>query len=99
MLGDKAYVSAELRNWLGQRGTTAVIPNKCNRKKPFRFNKQAYKQRHCIEKRLLRAQRLPQDRHSLRQAREKLPRIRLPHCSYRLVDLMSLDPSSPTRAR
>jgi putative transposase len=49
MLGDRAYDSAELRNWLGQRGTTAVIPNKCNRKKPFRFNKQAYKQRHRIE--------------------------------------------------
>jgi IS5 family transposase len=39
MLGDKAYDSAELRNDLDERGTNPVIPNKSNRKQPFRFNK------------------------------------------------------------
>ena len=48
-LGDKAYDSAELRQWLDDRGTTAVIPNKSNRKQPFSFNKKAYKYRHRIE--------------------------------------------------
>jgi transposase len=35
LLGDKAYDSAELRQWLKGRGTKAVIPNKSNRKQPF----------------------------------------------------------------
>jgi transposase len=48
-LGDKAYDSAELRQWLDDRGTAAVIPNKSNRKQPFSFNKKAYKHRHRIE--------------------------------------------------
>ena len=49
LLGDKAYDSAELRQWLGDRGTRAIIPNKSNRKQPFSFNKKSYKQRHRIE--------------------------------------------------
>ena len=49
LLGDRAYDSADLRGWLHGRGTTPVIPNKSNRKLPFRFNKQAYKWRHRIE--------------------------------------------------
>ena len=49
LLGDRAYDSAELRQWLGERGTKAVIPNKSNRKQPFRFDRKSYKQRHRIE--------------------------------------------------
>ena len=49
LLGDKAYDSAELRQWLEDRGTKAVGPNRANRKQPFRFEKKAYKQRHRIE--------------------------------------------------
>ena len=49
LLGDKAYDSGELREWLAQRGTQPVIPNRSNRKQPFSFNKNAYKQRHRIE--------------------------------------------------
>jgi transposase len=49
LLGDKAYDSAELRQWLGNRGTKAVVPNKSNRKQPFSFDKKSYKQRHRIE--------------------------------------------------
>ena len=47
MLGDKAYDSAELRNDLTL--TNPVIPNKSNRKQPFRFNKRLYKLRWRIE--------------------------------------------------
>lgn len=49
LLGDKAYDSAELRQWLEGRGTKTVVPNRSNRKQPFRFEKKAYKQRHRIE--------------------------------------------------
>ena len=49
LLGDKAYDSAELRRWLKDRGTRAVIPNRSNRKQPFSFDKKSYKQRHRIE--------------------------------------------------
>ena len=49
LLGDKAYDSEELRLWLNERGTNAVVPNRSNRKQPFRFDKKSYKQRHRIE--------------------------------------------------
>jgi transposase len=49
LLGDKAYDSAELRQWLSERGTKPVIPNKSNRKQPFSFDRKSYKQRHRIE--------------------------------------------------
>ena len=49
LLGDKAYNSAELRQWLKGRGTKAVVPSRSNRKQPFSFDKKSYKQRHHIE--------------------------------------------------
>jgi transposase len=49
LLGDKAYDSAPLRQWLKERSTKAVVPNKSNRKQPFSFDSNAYKQRHRIE--------------------------------------------------
>src|ERR1043165_4590847 len=49
LLGDTAYDSAELREGLDQRGTRPVIPNRCNRKQPFSFNKRIYKLRWRIE--------------------------------------------------
>ena len=49
LLGDKAYDSAELREALDERGTKPVIPNRCNRKQPFSFNKRLYKLRWRIE--------------------------------------------------
>jgi transposase len=49
LLGDKAYDSADLRQWLEDRGTEPVIPNKSNRKQPFSFSRKSYKERHRIE--------------------------------------------------
>ena len=49
LLGDRAYDSAELRQWLKDRGTEPVVPNKSNRKQPFTFDRKSYKQRHRIE--------------------------------------------------
>src|SRR5262249_246425 len=59
LLGDKAYDRVALRALLEKRGTKPVIPNKCNRKQPFSFNKRAYKQRHRIENAFGRLEGLP----------------------------------------
>jgi len=59
MLGDKAYDSAELREELDERGTKPVIPNRSNRKQPFRFNKRLYKLRWRIEAAFNRLKDLP----------------------------------------
>ncbi len=50
LLADKAYDCAALRDWLARRGTTPVIPNKINRRKPFPYNKRAYRHRNKIER-------------------------------------------------
>lgn len=50
LLADKAYDSERLRTFLDDRGTTPVIPNKCNRLKPFPFKKKIYKNRNKIER-------------------------------------------------
>ena len=50
LLADKAYDSDDFRRWLKQRGTTPVIPNKINRKKPHPFKKRRYRQRNKIER-------------------------------------------------
>jgi transposase len=49
MLGDKAYDSTELREELEEHGTKSVIPNRCNRKRPFNFSKRIYRLRWRIE--------------------------------------------------
>ena len=49
LLGDKAYDNKELREELAERGTRPVIPNRSNRKQPFRFSKRLYKLRWRIE--------------------------------------------------
>ncbi|HUC66910.1 MAG TPA: IS5 family transposase, partial [Stellaceae bacterium] len=54
LLGDKAYDSAELRQWLADRGTKAVIPSLSNRKNPFSYDKRSYKQRHRVENAICR---------------------------------------------
>ena len=50
LLADKAYDGAAFRDWLARRGTTPVIPNKINRRKPFPYNKRAYRHRNKIER-------------------------------------------------
>ena len=50
LLADKAYDCAAFRAWLSRRGTTPVIPNKINRRKPYPHNKRAYRHRNKIER-------------------------------------------------
>jgi len=49
LLGDRACDSGELREQLDNKGTKPVIPNRSNRKQPFRFSKRLYKLRWRIE--------------------------------------------------
>ena len=49
LLADKGYDSAGLRKQLKDKGTKAVIPNRSNRKKKFRFDRKQYRERHKIE--------------------------------------------------
>ncbi len=50
LVADKGYDSQELREWLEERGTKAVIPPRKNRKVQFQYDKAAYKQRNVIER-------------------------------------------------
>lgn len=49
LLADRAFDADWLRNDLKDRGITAVIPPKSNRKFPAEFDKETYKWRHLIE--------------------------------------------------
>ena len=92
MLGDKAYDSAELREELDERGTKPVIPNRSNRKQPFRFSKRLYKLRWRIESCIQQAEGLQAYRNTLRQAGSKLPGLCLSGRRSCMVDLMSSRP-------
>lgn len=50
LIGDKGYDADHLRALLDRRGTTAVIPNKSNRKRLFPFDPERYKWRNVIER-------------------------------------------------
>ena len=50
VLADKGYDSKDLRDWLNERGTQAVIPSRSNRKSPYAYDKNLYKQRNIIER-------------------------------------------------
>lgn len=50
LIADKGYDADHLRALLQSRGTTAVIPNKTNRKRCFPFDAERYKWRNGIER-------------------------------------------------
>ena len=50
LLADKGYDSKDLRDWLEQRGTQAVIPSRSNRRTPYQYDKTIYRQRNIIER-------------------------------------------------
>ncbi len=49
LLADRGYDATWFRNCLRDKGISACIPSKRNRKKPYPYNKRAYKKRHIIE--------------------------------------------------
>jgi transposase len=50
LVGDKGYDSNDLRSWLAERGTRAVIPPKRHRTQKLDFDPVIYKQRNVIER-------------------------------------------------
>ena len=50
LVADKGYDSNDLRAWLAERGTRAVIPPKRNRKARLDFDRTIYRQRNIIER-------------------------------------------------
>jgi transposase len=50
LLADKAYDAEVFRCWLKERNVEAVIPSTANRKKPFPYDRQAYRRRNSIER-------------------------------------------------
>ena len=49
LLGDKAFAADWLRAELNQRGASAVIPPRSNRKQQIAYDKEMYKWRHLVE--------------------------------------------------
>jgi transposase len=49
LLGDKGYDADWFRQALAERGITACIPSRSNRKKPIGYDRVLYRQRHKIE--------------------------------------------------
>ena len=50
LVADKGYDSKALRDWLAERGTTAVIPPRKKRKVQYHYDKTVYRQRNIIER-------------------------------------------------
>jgi transposase len=50
LVGDKGYCSNDLRTWLTERGTQAIIPNKRNRRVHHECHPAIYKPRNVIER-------------------------------------------------
>ena len=49
LLGDRGYDADWFRKALDERGITACIPGRSNRKIPIGYNRELYRQRHKIE--------------------------------------------------
>jgi len=50
VIADAAYDSDELRQWLAERGSRVVIPNRQYRKRPYPFDAITYKRRNIVER-------------------------------------------------
>ena len=57
MLMDRAYEGDKMRAKVSEKGFTAVVPPKRNRKVPWEYDKELYKQRNGIERYFLRLKR------------------------------------------
>jgi transposase len=49
VLGDKAYGTREIREYIASRGATYCIPPKSNAADPWEHDKDLYKERHLVE--------------------------------------------------
>lgn len=49
IIGDKAYGSATIRNWISAQQGSYVIPPKANSQNPWKVDWNLYKERHLVE--------------------------------------------------
>ena len=94
MLGDAAYDSAELREQLDEHETKPVIPNRCNRKLLFSFNKRLYKLRWRIETAFNRLKDFRRIAIRYDRLARNYPALCLSRRGSRIVALMKLGPWS-----
>jgi transposase len=76
LLGDKGYDADWFRHALADRGITACIPSKANRKVPIPHDKLLCRRRHKIENNVRQTQGLAAHPHSLRPM---LPHVHVRH--------------------
>jgi transposase len=57
ILMDKTYGGDEIRTIVAEKGVITVVPPKANRKEPWEYDKERYKQRNEIERYFLRLKR------------------------------------------
>ena len=50
VIADKGYESNRILGYILSKGTTAVIPAKVNRREPWEYNRELYRQRNQIER-------------------------------------------------
>ena len=50
VIADAAYDCVDLREWLAQRQSRVVIPNRKNRRKPYPFDAVTYRRRNVVER-------------------------------------------------
>ena len=78
LVADKGYDCKDLRDWLAERGTTAVIPPRKNRKVQHHYDKTVYRQRNIIERMFCRLKDWRRIAHPLRPQHQKLHRRNRP---------------------
>ena len=88
LLGDKGYDADWFRRALAERGITACIPSKSNRKKPIGHDRELYRQRQDREH-VRKAQGLAAHSHPLRPMRPHLHVRNLHRCRSHLLALIN----------
>ena len=93
LVADKGYDSKALRDWLAERGTTAVIPPRKNRKVQYHYDKTVYRQRNIIERMFCRLKDWRRIATRFDRNIKKLHRRNRPCRRRHLVAVMSPDPN------
>lgn len=94
LIADRGYDTNAIRAAIADQGAEAVIPSTASRRAPIPYDRDTYRARNLVERPLVPPQGLAPRRHTIRQARQKLPRRRAPRRNHRLLVQLSPDPRS-----